>query len=266
MTAPAVARSDSRVSTRAGSRGSPRCDDASSRTTCMHGFQLARAPEGARDITLGIRVYPIRCVSTRAGSRGSPRFAWRIAGSRASCFNSRGLPREPAILPSVSAHRREPVVFQLARAPEGARDDVQSFGTRCLRADRFQLARAPEGARDVGPCARCERERRFQLARAPEGARDGQSPQRGSGRGFQLARAPEGARDIRGRIVAEACRVVSTRAGSRGSPRSHPAPNQSARMEVSTRAGSRGSPRWILDGAPRHRGVSTRAGSRGSPR
>ncbi len=132
----------------------------------------------------------------------------------------------------------------------------------------------------------------FQLARAPEGARDSSRELRSKRWKlvFQLARAPEGARD-RARIGVQPGLDVSTRAGSRGSPR-YPCPYCGTMVdEVSTRAGSRGSPRlkgrtrgsptrcFNSRGLPREPAispvqaseispvlVSTRAGSRGSPR
>ncbi len=67
-----IVRAQANVSTRAGSRGSPRyMDDL---RPCTMQFQLARAPEGARDDVACVGTTMRLIVSTRAGSRGSPRW------------------------------------------------------------------------------------------------------------------------------------------------------------------------------------------------
>ncbi len=256
-------RPDRFVSTRAGSRGSPRFLGDSGFQAANLGFQLARAPEGARDPPEG----------RRSLCRG--------------CFNSRGLPREPAI-----AAPAKPSPTHLVSTRAGSRGSPRYDGVdRVSRIDWFQLARAPEGARDSS------------------GVLDVRAPQGFNSRG--LPREPAISRSLR----CVDSLGVSTRAGSRGSPRffddplhvpppmrfnsrglprepaiffpridqedqggfnSRGLPREPAMLAqqhlapgvyVSTRAGSRGSPRWTVDhSGPLSFGVSTRAGSRGSPR
>ncbi len=227
------------VSTRAGSRGSPRLlkADNPSRPFCFNSRGLPREPAIPRKIPAS------RPRILGFNSRGLPRepaIPPRDGGSLCrGCFNSRGLPREPAI-----AAPAKPSPTHLVSTRAGSRGSPRYDGVdRVSRIDRFQLARAPEGARDSEHGVLDVRALHgFNSRGLPREPAMSRSLRCVDSSVFQLARAPEGARDLMIRFM---CRLRC----------------------VSTRAGSRGSPRFLsLESTRRTRGVSTRAGSRGSPR